>query len=270
MNNDFRPIFGSYNRAVSQKVLDLFNKPIPPTKPKQTLEFYTNIKNFQREAISPASCQVIIQGDKKNLNCTFENQNNLMSDKVVMSYGLREYNFESDNSDDEDAIIKQTTKLMGCKLVNGVSKFDCQGLDISSLDVNKEYIIWLDYNATGEFGLGDDIYDGRAGGSNFSLKNSKTGISQGEFKLTSLETITAPEIKPITTLTPTLVSTQVSTPITAIQKTNTNSPVVTRLSKTGANLSIILSGAGLLALSLILVTITFFTKKKKLALLNKL
>ena len=266
-------IFGSYNRAVGQKILDLFNKPTPPTKPKFVPDYYNDIKNFQVDAVSPANCQVIIQGDKKTLNCTFENQNMMMSDKVIISYGIREFDSTQVGADDQYTIDPKTVKMVECKLVNGVSKFNCQGLDITNLDSNKQYIIGLGHNAIAEFGTIGEEYDGRVGTVNRAIQNYKTGFSDGGLKLTSLETIIIPEIKPIMTLTPTpastlttpvstQVSTQTSTPITAIQKTNPSSPLVRTLSKTGTNMNIVFGAMGLFSLSLITITATFLQKRK--------
>ncbi len=270
MGTSGTPIFGSYNRAVGQKILDLFNKPTPPTKPNYVGRYYSNIKNFQVDAISPATCQVVIQGDKKTLNCSFENQNTMMSDKIVISYGMKEFDPTQIGADDQYTINPKTVKMVDCKLVNGVSKLDCQGLDITNLDPNKQYILGLGHDATAEFGTIGEEYDGRIGAVNRAIKNYKTGFSDGEFKLLSLETIIIPEVKPIMTLVPTPVSTiitpvstEVNTPIRTIQKTNPSLPAVTTLSKTGADLSIILGGVGFLSVSLALGILTILTKLRK-------
>ncbi|MBC7406202.1 MAG: hypothetical protein H7230_01880 [Candidatus Parcubacteria bacterium] len=254
MLSPWDPIFGSVNRSVSEQILNLFNKSTPPLKPKIPILYYDNIKNFQFDGLSPANCQVIIQGDKKTLNCSFENQNNMMSEKVKISYGLKEFDPAKVGADDGYTFDPSKEKVSTCRLESGVLKFVCEGLDISNLNLDKEYLLGLAFDASQVFISNEDpLSDGRIGSRIIFTTKSVGNLLQ--FKIAVLDTKILPAEKIITKVDPIItplvtVITPVLTPIIAKaieQKAALSIPTVKVLSKTGTSADILVIGGLLIA-----------------------
>ncbi|MBC7406200.1 MAG: hypothetical protein H7230_01870 [Candidatus Parcubacteria bacterium] len=213
MITENNPIFGTVNRVASEQILDLFNKSTIPTRPKSQILYYDNVKNLQYGGLSPANCQVVIQGDKKTLNCSLDNQNNMMSDKIKISYGLKEFDPAKATFDDGYSFEPTKAKVSTCRLESGVLKLVCEGLDISNLDLNKEYLLGLAFDATQEFPSSQDpLKDGRKGSRTiFTTKSTNNAL---QFKIGILET-KIPLAESITKVAPVIAMTLVAGSILA-------------------------------------------------------
>ena len=268
------PIFGSVNRSVSEQILNLFNKSTPPPRAKTPILYYENIKNFQPDGLSPANCQVIIQGDKKTLNCSFENQNNMMSDKIKITYGLKEFDLAKVGADDGYTFEPAKEKVVTCRLEGGVLKFVCEGLDISNLDLGKEYLLGLVYDATQVFISNEDpLSDGRIGSRIIFTTKSVGNLPQ--FKLRILDTKILPveviaKVEPIIAPLVTVITPAVTPIITkAIEpKAGLPIPTVKVLSKTGTSADILVIGATLVAGSILAGAFLILLHKNKKTILT--
>ena len=164
------PIFGSVNRAVGEKILNLFSGNNTILEKDLGQYSFLRLNSFDMGAISPAKCQIkVTNNTNKVLSCNFENQNTNLDSQTKLKFYIDENSSQTNpvgsgvpiiqnmgdcpnkitNSNDIKhnyggaAGLIVPLSAVDCQVSSDLKTINCQDFDITNLDDTKDYTIIL-------------------------------------------------------------------------------------------------------------------------------